>query len=236
MSGGMGPVATLPFVILLLAIATLVKSFYSSLEIERMTTTTAQSNNGTVIVTGSSGFIGSAIIRKLAGRYALVGFDRAMARQPPPAAECVSLDLTSERAVAAGLDRIRTAYGERIASVIHLAAYFDLTGQPNPLYDRITVQGTQKLLHALQSFEVEQFVFASTMLVHAPTTPGQLINEASPLDPKFPYRESKTRAERLIHEQRGSIPAVSATLGSIPMISAMLPISPSGLPASTSVN
>jgi hypothetical protein len=40
----------------------------------------------TVIVTGSTGFIGSAIINKLAGRFALIGLDRAMTRQPPPAA------------------------------------------------------------------------------------------------------------------------------------------------------
>ncbi len=56
---------------------------------------------------------------------------------------------------------MRTAYGTRIASVIHLAAYFDLTGEPNPLYSEITVHCTEKLLRALQSFEVEQFVFAS---------------------------------------------------------------------------
>ncbi len=56
---------------------------------------------------------------------------------------------------------MRTAYGTRIASVIHLAAYFDLTGEPNPLYSEITVHGTEKLLRALQSFEVEQFVLAS---------------------------------------------------------------------------
>jgi nucleoside-diphosphate-sugar epimerase len=173
-----------------------------------MSTRATPSSTDAVIITGSSGFIGSELIRKLAGRYDLVGFDRAVARQPPPAAECVCIDLTSEKAIAAAMDRVRTAHGERLASVIHLAAYFDLTGQPNPLYDQITVQGTQKLLHALQSFEVEQFVFASTMLVHAPTRPGHLINEASPLDFRFPYRESKIRAERLIHEQRGSIPAV----------------------------
>jgi nucleoside-diphosphate-sugar epimerase len=165
-------------------------------------------NNDTVIITGSSGFIGSALINNFAGRYALVGFDRAVVRQPPPAAECVCIDLTSERATASALDRVRTAYGNRIASVIHLAAYFDLTGQSNPLYDEITVQGTQKLLHALQSFDVEQFVFASSMLVHAPGKPGEPINEDWPLDPKLPYRESKIRAERLIHEQRGVIPAV----------------------------
>jgi nucleoside-diphosphate-sugar epimerase len=67
---------------------------------------------------------------------------------------------------------VRTAYGSRIASVIHLAAYFDLTGQPNPLYDEITVHGTEKLLRALQSFEVGQFVFASSMLDRAQNRKG----------------------------------------------------------------
>src|SRR5919108_5514452 len=98
----------------------------------------------TIIVTGSTGYIGSALINKLADRFALVGFDRATMRQPPPAAECVCIDLTSEEALKAGLKRVETAYGTRIASVIHLAAYFDLTGEPNPLYEEITVRGTGK--------------------------------------------------------------------------------------------
>jgi len=159
-----------------------------------------------IIITGSGGFIGSALVNKLAGRFALIGFDRAVTRQPPAAAECVCIDLTSEQAIAAALKRVRTAYGERIASVIHLAAYFDLTGEPNPKYEQITVRGTELLLRELQSFDVEQFIFASTMLVHAPVSPGQRINEERPLDPKMPYRESKIRTERLIHEQRGPIP------------------------------
>lgn len=67
----------------------------------------------------------------------------------------------------------RAGYGGRIASVIHLAAYFDLEGAPNPDYERITVRGTQRLLRELQSFKVEQFVFASTLPVHAPgVAPG----------------------------------------------------------------
>jgi nucleoside-diphosphate-sugar epimerase len=162
----------------------------------------------TVIITGSTGFIGSAVVKKLAGRFALVGLDRAATRQPPPAAECICIDLTSEDAIAAGLQRVRTAYGTRIASVIHLAAYFDLTGEPNPLYDEITVRGTANLLRALQSFEVEQFVFASSMLAHKAGRPGDVINEDSPLDANLPYRASKIEAERLIREQHGPIPVV----------------------------
>lgn len=161
-----------------------------------------------IIVTGSTGFIGSALIDKFAGRFSLIGLDRATAHQPPPAAECICIDLTSEHAVAAGLQRVRMAYGGRIASVIHLAAYFDLTGEPNSLYDRITVHGTEKLLRALQSFEVEQFVFASSMLAHRAGRPGDVISEDSPLQSNLPYRTSKIKAEYLIHEQHGPIPVV----------------------------
>jgi nucleoside-diphosphate-sugar epimerase len=99
-------------------------------------------------------------------------------------------------------------FGSRIASVIHLAAYFDLTGEPDPKYQEITVNGTRRLLSGLQRFDVEQFVFASTMLVHAAARPGETIDEQRPLEPKYPYRASKIETEQLIHQQRGSVPVV----------------------------
>jgi nucleoside-diphosphate-sugar epimerase len=160
--------------------------------------------NDIVIVTGSSGFIGSAVINKLTGRFSLIGFDRAAPDQTSPPGKFIHIDLTSEKSVMAGLQRVRTSYGTRIASVIHLAAYFDLSGEPNPLYDQITVRGTEKLLRALQPFEVEQFVFASSMLAHKAGPPGDLINEDWPLISDLPYRKSKIEAERLIHEQHGA--------------------------------
>jgi nucleoside-diphosphate-sugar epimerase len=161
-----------------------------------------------VIVTGSSGFIGSAVIRKLAGRFTLIGLDRETSPHPPSEAECVCIDLTSQESVAAALERVRTAYGNRIASVIHLAAYFDLSGEPNPKYEQVTVHGTERLLRGLQAFDVEQFIFTSTMLVHAPGRRGEPIDEDWALDAKLPYRASKIRTEELIHEMRGRVPAL----------------------------
>lgn len=105
---------------------------------------------------------------------------------PPPAAEWVCIDLTSA-GVKGAFERVRIAYGDRIASVIHLAAYNDLSGEPSPLYEQITVRGTEWLLQHLQEFEVEQFIFTSTMLVHAPVEPGHRINEDGPIDPRWPY-------------------------------------------------
>lgn len=162
-----------------------------------------------VLVTGSSGFIGSAVIDKLAGQFELVGLDRKAPSQPPATAEFVGIDLTSDASVDAALARVRAAHGGRIASVIHLAAWFDLSGEPSDKYQQVTVQGSERLLKALKAFEVEQFVFVSTMLVHAPTQAGQPIDEDSPLDTEpLPYRQSKIHTEQLLREQHGEIPLV----------------------------
>jgi nucleoside-diphosphate-sugar epimerase len=105
---------------------------------------------------------------------------------------------------------VREHHGEHVASVVHLAAYYDFFGQPSPKYDEITVRGTGRLLRGLRDlgFHVEQFVFSSTMLVHRPAEPGQFINEDWPVEPTWAYPESKVRTEQLIREQRGDIPAV----------------------------
>jgi nucleoside-diphosphate-sugar epimerase len=113
-----------------------------------------ESVRSAIIVTGSSGFIGSAVVKALAKRYRVIGFDRDAPPHPPAEAECVCIDLTDEGSVAAAFKRVRMAYGRRIASVIHLAAYFDNTGESSPKYEAVTVSGTQRVLHALRDFEV----------------------------------------------------------------------------------
>jgi nucleoside-diphosphate-sugar epimerase len=165
-------------------------------------------NEDVVIVTGSSGLIGAAFINRASEGCRVVGFDRAGPPHPPVKAECVCVDLTLDRDVGAAFERVRYAYGSRIASVIHLAAYYSFSGEPSPLYDELTVRGTKRLLEALQEFEVGQFVFSSTMLLHAPCEPGHVINEDSPLEPKWEYPRSKIETERLIHDKRGKIPSV----------------------------
>lgn len=164
--------------------------------------------DGVVLVSGSSGFIGRALVERLAARYTVVALDRPGAADAPPGADGIALDLTSDASVADALREVRTRHGGRIASVIHLAAYFDLEGEPHPAYEEVTVRGTRRLLQALRGFEVEQFVFASSMLVHAPTRPGQPIDEDAPLDPKLPYRASKIRTEKLLREAHDGIPVV----------------------------
>jgi nucleoside-diphosphate-sugar epimerase len=164
------------------------------------------SQKETIIVTGSSGLIGSAVARRFAERFDVVGFDREGPPHPPPTAECVGVDVTSEESVMRGLDDVRARHGDHIASVIHLAAYYDFSGESSPKYEAVTVRGTERLLRGLQRFRVEQLVFSSTMLVHAPCEPDQRINEDWPLDPKWDYPQSKVKTEQLIRAQHHDIP------------------------------
>ncbi len=168
-----------------------------------------------IVVTGSSGLIGSAAVRRLAKHTTVVGFDREGDPNPPIEAECVCVDVTSDESVQTALARVRYAYGDRIASVIHLAAYYDFSGEPSPKYEAITVRGTERLLRALRDFDVEQFVFSSTMLVHAPSAPGRPITEESPLEPKWPYPRSKVKAERVIGAEQDGIPAVVLRIAAV---------------------
>ena len=170
-----------------------------------------KTENRIVIVTGSNGRIGDAVMRRFAGRFSdVVGFDRKAPKPPPPGCTYIPVEITSDQSVREGLRVVREHHGSHIASVVHLAAYYDFFGAPSDKYDEVTVRGTGRLLGGLREldFQVEQFMFSSTMLVHSPAEPGQFINEDWPIRPTWAYPESKVRTEQLIREQRGDIPAV----------------------------
>lgn len=161
-----------------------------------------------VLVTGSSGRIGRAVVANLLDQYQVIGCDLKGDTRAPAEMEFICLDLTDRGSVQAAVERVRYAYGDRLASVVHLAAYYDFSGEPSDMYGQVTVQGTERLLDTLQGMQVEQFLFSSTMLVHRPAEPAKPINEDWPLEPKWDYPQSKVETEQIIRQKRGPIPAV----------------------------
>lgn len=174
-----------------------------------------KTNKDIIVVSGSSGLIGTTLINELAKKYLLIGLDNIGYPFPPTTAECVCIDITSEESMENAFERIRFAYGNRIASVVHLAAYYDFSGEPSPLYQKITVEGTERLLRVLQSFEVEQFIFSSSLLVYKPTTPGVKIDENSPVEPKWDYPQSKVDTEKILHNKKGDIPIMNLRIAGV---------------------
>jgi nucleoside-diphosphate-sugar epimerase len=155
-----------------------------------------------VLITGAAGNLGRSVASAFAADYRVVGMDRD---EEPTDFPLLRVDLASDDSVELAFRKFRDAHGGRIASVIHLIAFFDFSGEPNPLYQTVNVDGTRRLLRALQEFDVEQFVFASTILVHAPCSPGERIDELQPIDPRWEYPKSKAAAEQVIREEHGDI-------------------------------
>ncbi|MEN9653890.1 MAG: hypothetical protein RL235_2 [Chlamydiota bacterium] len=148
-----------------------------------------------VVITGASGRIGSRLARALAPVYDVIGLDLHPARQASGALH-ISTDITSDESVRSALHEIAKKRGKQIASFVHLAAYYSFSGSASNQYERITLQGTRRILESLKGWQVDQFVFSSTMLVHAPSE--SKIDEESPLKPSWAYPESKIKAEQII--------------------------------------
>ena len=160
----------------------------------------------TILVTGSSGLIGAALCKRLIKACTVIGFDRIEPPDPPSGTHVIHVDMAQEDSLREGLELLRREHGDHLDAVVHLAAYYNFSGEPSSLYQEITVQGTRRLLQGLQAFTVGRFIFSSTMLVHAPGIPGVPINEDSPLGPTWDYPRSKLATEQLILELHDDIP------------------------------
>ncbi|MFN3473500.1 MAG: NAD-dependent epimerase/dehydratase family protein [Blastomonas sp.] len=158
-----------------------------------------------VLITGAAGNIGKSLAEVLQRKYAVVGLDMAAGDTDYPVVE---VDLTDDRSVQQAMEKVASEHGRDIASVVHLAAFFDFSGEDKPQYQAVNVDGSRHLVRALQSFNVEQFVYSGTMLVHEPGRPGERIDEDRPIAPGWAYPKSKAKAEQAISEERGDISVV----------------------------
>ncbi|WP_041452890.1 vitamin K epoxide reductase family protein [Alteromonas naphthalenivorans] len=156
-----------------------------------------------VLITGSSGNIGTHLCQQLSTNYTTIGLDRDECESADESYIC---DLTSDESIELALHKIREYHGKQIAAVVHLAAYFDFTGKPDPLYEEVNVEGTKRLLNGLANFEVKRFVYSSTMLVHKAGVPGQKVDEDTAVEPAWEYPKSKACTENVIIKNDNKIP------------------------------
>jgi len=171
---------------------------------------------GPVLITGGSGYIGSAIIKAMKDHYNIISLDTNPPHIHEEGVEYRRMNIAREDDIENVLETIRKEKGESLYSVIHLAGYYNFNGEKNPLYEDINVNGTKNFLVSLkQKFDVGQFIFASSMLIYAPSSRGEKITEDSPLDPGWSYPESKLLCEEIIRENHGRIPSVILRIAAV---------------------
>lgn len=157
-----------------------------------------------LLITGASGNLGQSLVSVFRDDFRIVGLDRKASDEF--GFPIIAADLSSDDAVSGALSEIGERFGTHIAAVIHLIAFFDSTGEDSPLYQSVNVEGTRRLIRGLRDFTVERFVYASSMLVHAPCEPGEHIDENQPYGPLYVYPQSKLDAEDVIRKEHGDMP------------------------------
>jgi nucleoside-diphosphate-sugar epimerase len=148
-------------------------------------------------VTGGSGFIGAALIERLAaeGRpvRALARSDTAAAKVEALGAEAVRGELGDRESLAAGATGCATAF--------HLAAHLGEWG-PWEDFERGNVEGTRNALAACEEAGVRRFVHCGTEAALMAGEPLVHVDESAPLRPdsRAPYPATKAKAELAVRE------------------------------------
>ena len=146
-------------------------------------------------VTGGSGFIGSALVRRLVREgwavRALARSDNSAATVERAGAEAVRGDLSDVGAMTAGAAGCGVAF--------HLAAKLGDSGRWEE-FQRATVQGTANALAACRAAGVRRFVHAGSEAALMEGQPLVDADETWPLKPDSPafYPRSKARAEQAV--------------------------------------
>ncbi|HEU4599029.1 MAG TPA: NAD(P)-dependent oxidoreductase [Solirubrobacterales bacterium] len=144
----------------------------------------------TALVTGASGFVGSALVERLRRSHRVL----ALSRRPVAGAHEFVRGSFASREDLAGLDP------HRVDVVVHLAAVLEEAGEEEAL--AVNVAGTRTLLRYLAGRGCRRFVLASSIGAAGATSPGfeprqRPIPDDHPGDATDPYGLSKWLMEEV---------------------------------------
>jgi UDP-glucose 4-epimerase len=159
----------------------------------------------TIAVTGASGNLGTALLRRLTAPSAGVIEVRGLARRRPPEiapydrVRWFSADLGEP-----GSEEVLAEYLTGVDAVVHLAWALQPGRRPEDLR-RVNVEGTRRVVRAAAAAGVQQFVHASSIGAYAAGAVGQRVTEDWPTTgiPSAQYSRDKSEAERVVREVAG---------------------------------
>jgi nucleoside-diphosphate-sugar epimerase len=149
-----------------------------------------------VIITGATGFLGRRLVRQLRKDYQIFAIGR---RSPREVGAPEGPDIHWFRADIGHFDRLREV-SYRIKEMggadllLHLAAYYDFTGEDHPEYTHTNVIGTRNVLELSVPLKLRKFIFTSSIAACPFPKPGEVVTEDTPPTAPVPYARSKRMA------------------------------------------
>jgi UDP-glucose 4-epimerase len=159
----------------------------------------------TVAVTGASGNVGTALLRRLTAPTAGVAAVRGLTRRRPPDLapwSRVRWHLTDLGEPAS--EEVLAEFLDGVDAVVHLAWALQPGRRPDDLR-RVNVEGTRRVVRAAAAAGVQHFVHMSSIGAYAPGAVGQRVAEDWPTTgiPSAQYSRDKSEAERVVREVAG---------------------------------
>jgi dihydroflavonol-4-reductase len=163
-----------------------------------------------ILVTGASGFVGSAVARQLlqAGEQVrvLVRSTSSRTNLADPKLDIVQGDLLDAASLERALQNVRVLF--------HVAADYRLWARDDNEIIRTNVEGTRALMEAAKRAGVERIVYTSSVATLKAQPDGAPSDETSRLDAQSAvgaYKYSKVVAERVVEEMVAAqgLPAVT---------------------------
>ncbi len=164
--------------------------------------------SGKALVTGASGFVGSAVARKLAERGLTM---RALVRRGSATAHLSGLDIEFVTGDLRDVDSVRAAMAG-VRFLFHVAADYRLWARDPSEVVENNMRSTRIAMEEAQRAGVERIVYTSSVATLRTGPHGEIFDESVNMDEAYAigaYKRSKLLAEKLVVEMTAQgLPAV----------------------------
>ena len=155
-----------------------------------------------VLVTGGSGYVGSALVPVLAARYPVVVYCNFAFGDSLP-------DLPSITKIKGDIRDIKNSHLDGVTHVIHLAGIVtdDLVDM-NPLRSRqVNIESMDRLCQLCTAAGVQRFIYASSSSIYGPTPDFEALETTTP-NPITLYAEQKLEGEQVLKQYASQMETV----------------------------